>query len=516
MKFLRMAPILLPAILAAQAACSDVADSDADDGPCVPRTCDYENRECGAMSNGCGGMISCGTCDPGFTCRFGACREICVPDCTGRCGGSDGCDGSCPDRCSLTGQTCDANTRECIGECVPRSCVSLGYECGTWDDGCGGSARCGDCLPGAPCDDGRCGAIASEGLGVRCESDPAVCRAPFPDCIKLSGDPAFCSRECLSDGQCGIAGTDTQGNPVPNCCVPIDGVGRCVSADLMSWMCEDPTDASWCTIDETCLPSPLGACIFCFPVGQLTVGDACSGFNSCDKGLACVKPVGDNKAACHEICDPADMDACIADGQDRHCVAMSELGAWGVCVDGPPPCDPSKLGATCPTAWNCVPDAACSSFACSKTGGKAIGEPCSEYDACARGGYCADGTCREMCSVSDGCPDSYECVQGCGTKIRYCNPVGGNDCNPLLPKWLCLAGQTCVPDSLSNCAAGTCVVAGKTGGGGGCDAHSDCVYGSICYNDACRPICTLSRTCEPPSYCFYICGGSDLGVCMTG
>jgi len=52
--------------------------------------------------------------------------------------------------------------------CIPYTCVSLGYECGTWDDGCGGTLNCGTCASGYTCTSGICvyaGGGGEEGEG---------------------------------------------------------------------------------------------------------------------------------------------------------------------------------------------------------------------------------------------------------------------------------------------------------------------------------------------------------------
>lgn len=43
-----------------------------------------------------------------------------------------------------------------VQTCVPETCSSLGYECGTWDDTCGGQLNCGTCGDGYACSDGQC------------------------------------------------------------------------------------------------------------------------------------------------------------------------------------------------------------------------------------------------------------------------------------------------------------------------------------------------------------------------
>jgi hypothetical protein len=76
---------------------------------------------CGTVSDGCGGVVTCG--------------------------------GTCP-----TGQACVNNV---CGPCVPRTCAQLGATCGMVGDGCGGVNDCGPCPSGQTCGGGgtpnRCG-----------------------------------------------------------------------------------------------------------------------------------------------------------------------------------------------------------------------------------------------------------------------------------------------------------------------------------------------------------------------
>jgi len=43
-----------------------------------------------------------------------------------------------------------------VTTCVPDTCSSLGKQCGTWSDGCGGTLNCGVCETGYICSDGQC------------------------------------------------------------------------------------------------------------------------------------------------------------------------------------------------------------------------------------------------------------------------------------------------------------------------------------------------------------------------
>jgi len=86
---------------------------------CVP-SC--TNKTCG--NNGCGGV--CGTCSSTQTCSSGKCvitqnETQCVPSCTGKICGSDGCTGSCG-TCSST-QTCSSGS--CINETPQEGTITL-------------------------------------------------------------------------------------------------------------------------------------------------------------------------------------------------------------------------------------------------------------------------------------------------------------------------------------------------------------------------------------------------------
>jgi hypothetical protein len=91
-------------------------------------------------------------CEDAGDCTPGACEENpecinneCVYDDITSCSNDDGC---CPSGCdSDTDNDCD---------CVAETCASLGYECDSWDDGCGDVVDCGPCSGSEVCVDGVC------------------------------------------------------------------------------------------------------------------------------------------------------------------------------------------------------------------------------------------------------------------------------------------------------------------------------------------------------------------------
>lgn len=147
---------------------------------CVP-SCSA--RVCG--DDGCGGV--CGACSGAEVCSsVGTCDPPpCVPDCTGRACGDDGCGGSCG-TCG-SGTTCDA-TSHCV--CAPNC---SGKQCG--NDGCGGS--CGTCNGVLICNAnvGTCGATCTPDCTGRVCGDDGC-----------GGSCGVCDGgACLSTGVCGCA-----------------------------------------------------------------------------------------------------------------------------------------------------------------------------------------------------------------------------------------------------------------------------------------------------------------------
>ncbi len=103
------------------------------DGSCQPTTCNKEGKNCGQISDGCGGTLPCGDCKQGET-----------------CGGS-----GTPNLCG-------------VGTCTPKDCQTQGISCGQANDGCGNLLNCGPCDICAP----SCPQSYSCKQGVCVEGDP--------------------------------------------------------------------------------------------------------------------------------------------------------------------------------------------------------------------------------------------------------------------------------------------------------------------------------------------------------
>ena len=133
--------------------------------------------------------------------------ETCLPACTERECGSDGCGGACPPGCSAP-EACDEGTGHC--ECEPE-CGDR--ECGP--DNCDGS--CGECSRGEACRDGFCelvcgsigepccprdlschfGVCDADGMCVPCGAEGEPCCPPDDTCLPTLD----CSRgTCIGAG----------------------------------------------------------------------------------------------------------------------------------------------------------------------------------------------------------------------------------------------------------------------------------------------------------------------------
>jgi hypothetical protein len=248
-------------------------------GPCTP-TCD--GRTCG--DDGCG--LTCGDCASGSICVDGQCQA--GDSCVGRCNTFDelagcqcdsicfGAGDCCPDLCNPG--VCDGqDICTCVPDCTGRVCGSDGCfgtcgECQTVGDVC---SSAGQCTSGASCV-GRCDDTYDPAASCECDvgclvagdcctdvCDPGVCE---------SGDVCTCvpdctGRECGSDGCAGSCGDCFT---VGDVCSP---AGQCVSGTSCVGRCGFYDENALCQCDAECVT---------------TFGDCC--LDLCDAGVCAGVP----------------------------------------------------------------------------------------------------------------------------------------------------------------------------------------------------------------------------------
>ena len=119
---------------------------------CTPSTCAAQGKDCGTISDGCGGMLDCGSCTAPETCGGGGTPNVC---------GTTTLPPPCP------------------GISVPPQ------ECGS---GPPGSCRCV-----ALCDHGCApGCVDVTAAGPDCMMTDAECTPMFPFCIGIGCGPNIC------------------------------------------------------------------------------------------------------------------------------------------------------------------------------------------------------------------------------------------------------------------------------------------------------------------------------------
>lgn len=127
---------------------------------CPGATCESLGYECGTHSI-CTVLTYCGDCSErdvceGTTYKDYSCQTgggyLCIldssTDCDSRCYSCG--DGNCNSDCGETEVNC---VEDC---CIPDTCESLGYECDSYPDGCGGTLNCGDCETNERCINNMC------------------------------------------------------------------------------------------------------------------------------------------------------------------------------------------------------------------------------------------------------------------------------------------------------------------------------------------------------------------------
>ena len=483
---------------------------------CVPEgQCAVEcSDQCAAGQTGCSANLthsySCGqgdddaclepvflACPPGHLCvpDVGSCVEQCIPDCTGKACGDDGCGQSCGE-CTLDtecqegqcvapqlgkmGDPCENNldcismmcvvsavgpicSKACGGDsscppifnceevkigqatilaCVPTGeCIAQceGKECG--DDGCAGS--CGKCADGFSCDSGQCKSDA----GASCEA-PQDCFGGL--CINFQSGTK-CSVPCSTDSGCP------------------DGwkCGPWLSA-LVQHVCAPPGTM---TAHENCMdvaecisgcPATGSACnASCFFFGTITAQEEYAPLWWCAE-TNCFGP-------CRE-----QGDSCLS-----NCVLEQCFQEFAVCWPGTTSCQEAfQCVSACDGKSDCADLCYNEALPAAKKQLVALLDCVSALCPPGTGGDCFKAAVAETCKEPyEACSDS--CAPICGD--AKCGDDGcGGVCGECDESFECMQGE-CVEGCATDCDGKQC---GDDGCGGQCGT---CPQGEYCAVDVCAP-----------------------------
>ncbi|MGM0575338.1 MAG: vWA domain-containing protein [Myxococcota bacterium] len=480
----------------------DAGGTDADTATCTPTTCAAEGRTCGALQDGCGTLLDCGSCGDGQACVDGACEDI---------------DGAClvgDVRCSEGGfgvQGCgpDGDGEAAWGVHVPCQanipCVA-------------GRCQREDCLRGEVIVllDRSSSMIQSEAWEWVRDTTLAAIEARHT--VNLFGFRHFPGAEACSTGEVVPLSEDAypaiEGaivEPTATSATPI-----AAALDGLTKRFGDPNDGQAVILvtdgDETC-DTQAGAREHAghlfhegIPVHVLAVT------TTANKSFLDKLAASGGTSHSHLVKDPAEMSAALG-------TVFDAIGACETCPDGmePSSCDGGTL--TWCDYWSedeVVRETSCAATgaACGESGtttGLDVrclspeGEPCPGADdhdfACAPSSpVCHQGTCcAPDCAGRECGPDG--CGGTCGPACEFGECVDGQcDCTPDCD------GRECGPDGCGGtcgpaCEFGECV-------DGQCECEPDCAD-KQCGDDGCGSTCgtcTDGFSCDENQQCVYPCG----------
>jgi hypothetical protein len=372
---------------------------------CTPKTCEGLGLNCGQVADGCGGLLTCGTCTAPDTCGGGGTPNVCGNSCTyttcgeqgANCGQvADGCGGvlSCgpctaPDKCGGGGT---ANICG-VPSCIPRSCQSVGATCGAISDGCGGVVQCGTCSTGVcggggtpnVCGAGSCSPLTCNDVGAQCgfigdgcggTVNCGTCEAGA-ECG--AGGPNLCGATCVprtctaADAECGFIGDGCGGTVNCGTCVAPEICG----GDGIPSQCGGSCTATTCSAENAACGVISNGCGSTLNCGACPPGQVCGGGgipNQCGNGTCTPKTCTQEGANCGIM-----GDGCGGTLNCGMCTAPQSCGGSGtpnVCGTGNSGCVPltcAEQNANCgPVADGC--------------GGLLNCGTCSGGDTCGGGG----------------------------------------------------------------------------------------------------------------------------------
>ncbi len=382
-------------------ACNCSPEQNCCDGECVDGQCPEQEKD--PPKN------SCDKCDDGMKC----CDDACVDLAADR----ENC-GKCGKTCK-SGQNCV--DKKCVDsevppECTPKTCEEMEFNCGSHDDGCGETIKCGICSEDQSCSNGRC---VDEGSCTpqSCEELKVACGSIDDGCGNLT-DCGICEENMMcQNGAC---------VEIPPDCVPktCEELGlRCSDADDG---CGKTLNCGFCSEDEVCTE---GACVpktvECTPktCGELnlkcgTAEDGCSSIldcGSCPDGQICTngacvnKPVECTPKTCAQAgisCGSID-DGC---GKSLNCgqCGANQTCTGGKCVDNCKPTTCKDKGKNCGS----IQDGCGGTLNCG---------------SCSGGQECKDNVCKNPAATTKDIYPTRKGIKGLQPDFQDINQVTGNE-----------------------------------------------------------------------------------------
>jgi MYXO-CTERM domain-containing protein len=298
-------------------------------GTCTPKTCAQQAINCGPAPDGCGNTLNCGTCTPPQTCGGGGtpgvCGAMCNPETCAQqgfnCGqAGDGCGDVLNCGTCTAPQTCGGAGKPnvCGSTCVPQTCAELGLMCGPAFDGCGHILNCGACPAGQFCGgSGKLGVCGAPCLPKSCAQQGFNCGTATDGCNNLLG----CGT-CMAPEICGGGGAPNVCGPT---CVPETCVELGANCGAQSDGCGNVLECGTCAPPETCGGGGfVGVC-------------GCSPLTTCPGGANCgTAPDGCGGVVTCGVCPPSET--CGGGGIANLCgcmpVDMCPTGFCGALPDG--------------------------------------------------------------------------------------------------------------------------------------------------------------------------------------
>ena len=255
--------------------------------------------------------------------------------------------------------------------CDPLTCESLNKECGTFDNGCGGTLNCGGCGAHQTCESGKCVDHPYCGNG-KCDS----------------GDGENCST-CALDCGCGTGQTCVD----EACCTLKTCESLNKECGVFDNGCGGTVNCGGCAFHQAC---ESGKC----------VDQPYCGNGKCEPGH------GENCASCSKDCGCGTGQTCVDDAccTLKTCAGIDkECGVFDNGCNGTLDCGGCGSHQTCESG-KCVDQPYCGDKICNN------GETCS---SCAKdcGSCCGNGKCEtgygencSTCAKDCGCTSGQKCV----------------------------------------------------------------------------------------------------------